>query len=130
MSMALIETHFSRLKDRFPEATLVKLPSGAGLISVPHHPLPSGWSAVEVMMRFVAPNGYTVAAPDCFWVEPNLTLANGATPKNSQHNNAIPETNLKGHWFSWHVQQGAWSPNHHDLLCWHRACCGRLERFE
>lgn len=130
MNMALIEAHFGRLKDRFPEATLVKLPSGAGLISVPRQPISFGWSVTEVMMRFLAPNGYSVAAPDCFWVEPNLTLASGAMPKNSQHDNTIPETKLKGHWFSWHISRGAWSPNHHDLLCWHCACCDRLGRLE
>ena len=67
---ALIQAHFGRLKDKYPEATLEMLPGGAGLISVPRHPLPAGWSAAEVMMRFLAPNGYPVAAPDCFWVEP------------------------------------------------------------
>ena len=51
-----------------------------------------------------------MAAPDCFWVEPNLTV-NGATlPKSSAINHQIPETTISAHYFSWHVEKGHWLP--------------------
>ena len=130
MPESLIERHFYRLKERCPAATLLKLPSGAGLITVPREPLGPGWSATEVTLCFIAPNGYSVAAPDCFWVEPGLTLNGGTVPKNSQHKYQIPETQLTAHWFSWHVEQGKWCANRHDLLAWYRCCQKRLGILE
>jgi hypothetical protein len=71
-----------------------------------------------------------VAAPDCFWVEPLLTLNGGTVPKNSQHQNKIPETEITAHWFSWHVEQGKWCANRHDLLAWYGLCQKRLGILE
>lgn len=130
MSETLIDRHFKRLKERCPAATLLALPSGSGLITIPREPLRSGWSAGEVTLRFIAPNGYVVAAPDCFWVEPLLTVNGGAMPKNSQHQNKIPETEITAHWFSWHVEQGKWCANRHDLLAWYGLCQKRLGILE
>jgi hypothetical protein len=130
MPQTLIERHFERLKGRCPEATLINLPSGAGLVTIPHQPLPAGWSVAEATLRFIAPNGYAVAAPDCLWVEPNLTLNGGGLPKNSQVQNQIPETQIVAHWFSWHVAQGTWCANRHDLLAWYGLCRDRLDILE
>jgi hypothetical protein len=128
--LPLIDKHFERFRERCPAATLLALPSGAGLITIPREPLPAGWLASEVTLRFIAPNGYAVAAPDCFWVEPKLTLNGGAAPKNSQHPNLIPETDIAAHWFSWHVEQGKWCANRHDLLAWYGLCQKRLGILE
>ena len=130
MSQTLIEKHFERLKERRPGATLLALPSGAGLITIPSEPVASGWSAGEVTLRFIAPNGYAVAAPDCFWVEPQLTLTGGGMPKNSRHQYPIPETEIAAHWFSWHVEPGKWRANRHDLLAWYGLCQKRLGILE
>lgn len=129
VSPALV-THFERVKTRYLSATLTNLPSGAALISVPSCGLPTGWPVQEVTLRFIAPNGYPMAAPDCFWVEPNLSLASGALPKSSNINNKIPETDIAGHWFSWHVGQGHWSANQHDLITWINLCLKRLQTIE
>jgi Prokaryotic E2 family E len=130
LPQTLIDRHFERLKERCAEATLLALPSGAGLITIPREPLSAGWSASEVTLRFIAPNGYAVASPDCFWVEPKLTLNGGGVPKNSQHQNPIPETDIVAHWFSWHVEQGKWCANRHDLLAWYGLCQKRLGILE
>jgi hypothetical protein len=126
----ILEAHFARLKVRHPNATLTALPSGAGLIDVPSRRLCDGWSAQEVTVRLIAPNGYPVAAPDCFWVDPNLTFGNQQMPKNSAINNIIPETKIAAHWFSWHVLQGRWSASMHDLLTWFGLCEERLQKVE
>lgn len=126
----MLEAHFARLKARYRAATATDVPGGAVLIAVPDTPVGPGWSAVAATIRFLAPNGYPVAAPDCFWVEPNLMLAGGLLPKNSQINNAIAGAGITGHWFSWHVEGGRWSANCHDLLTWLTLCLKRLQHLE
>ena len=91
--------------------------------------IPDGWNITQATLRFIIPNGYPVSPPDCFWVEPNLTV-NGAKPKSSEYNNAIPEANINCHWFSWHIEQGRWSPNRDNLLTWLQSCRGRLGKVE
>lgn len=129
----ILKKHFERLKERHPDATLIALPSGAAMVTVPGCALRSGWPVEVVTLRFLAPNGYGVAAPDCFWVEPRLTLNGGTPPKNSAYENQIPETANKAHWFSWHVDSdkgGRWLPNLHDLLTWLNMCFARLQILE
>lgn len=126
--MPILAAHFERLKERFPEATLTRLPSGAALVTVPGCPVQPGWPVPKVTIRFLAPNGYPVAKPDCFWVEPKLSLnGQAAVPKNSTYDNQIAETAIKAHWFSWHID--AWSPNRHDFLTWLNICFTRLQQF-
>jgi hypothetical protein len=131
----VVQKHFERLKERHPGAALSPLPSGAHLITVPGCSLPQ-WRLEKATIRFLAPNGYSVAGPDCFWVEPQLSL-NGQNPpqlpKNSAYNSQIPETEIKAHWFSWHVDAargGKWSPNLHDFITWLNVCFERLEIIE
>lgn len=130
MSNPVIDAHFKRLKARHPEAVLEYLKSGAALICVPQRLVPTGWSAPAASIRFIAPSTYSVGAPDCFWAEPDLLLANNALPRNSALNKEIPETQLKGHWFSWHVVGGEWQPNEHDLLSWLSSCMERLQAVQ
>src|SRR5271157_2164938 len=130
MTSPVLTAHFERFRARYGNATLTALASGASLVSVPGCALPQGWSARNVTVRFVAPNGYAVAAPDCFWVEPNLIVSSRGLPKNSAVENQMPETSIRAHWFSWHVEPGKWSPNVHDLLTWMSMCLKRLEIVE
>lgn len=130
MLQPVLRAHLERLQARHPGATLLALPSGASLVTVPGLQIPAGWSSASAIVRFLAPNGYPVASPDSFWVEPDLKLADGRIPKNCQFHYAVPETDLKGQWFSWHPHQGAWSANNHDLLSWLSTCLDRLARLE
>ena len=126
----VLEAHFTRLEARYPEATVRDLQGGAVLVTVPALAMCSGWSVRAITLRFIAPNGYPVAAPDCFWAEPDLTLDGGRLPTNSQINNAIPGAGIIAQWFSWHIENGRWSANCHDLLTWLHLCLGRLEKRE
>lgn len=118
---------FKALQERYPSATLTELPSGAVLIALKDS-LPPGWPVSEITLRFLAPNGYPGAQPDCFWVEPNLLLT-GAAPRNSKLDHALPETEFVGHWFSWHIDQGRWSPNTDNLITWLHSCHQRLRQI-
>ena len=108
---------FDRFKQRFPDAVLLPLPSGAALVTVPSVPLVTGWSKPATSVRFVVPAGYPGPALDCFWADEDLRLANGTPPQSSQIQ-GIPEVGQQGWWFSWHVvdAQNNWNPNHHDLI--------------
>ncbi|MBR0900261.1 hypothetical protein JQ616_35375 [Bradyrhizobium tropiciagri] len=129
MSSPTLDAHFKRLKERYPDAVLTPLPSGAGLITLSNRPLLAAWSPATVALHFIAPVGYSVAAPDSFWLEPNV-MVNGVVPKNSATNHPIPETGITGHYFSWHLEANRWSPNNHDLLTFVSVCLKRLECLE
>jgi hypothetical protein len=113
----VIAEQFADVMARFKGATLERLPCGAALITVPNFPLPPGWSRAESNIRFLAPEKYPFANPDCFWADGDLRLANGGEPRNSALN-PIPETSLgKLRWFSWHVRTN-WNPSRDTLLSW------------
>jgi hypothetical protein len=118
MLSPITNRQFERVRERFPTATLQELPSGAALLTVPEVALPAGWSVESTTARFIVPTGYPGPAPDCFWSDKQLTLPGGRTPQASQLSHAIPEANMSGHWFSWHVTDAAknWNPNRDDLM--------------
>lgn len=122
----VLAAHFAKVKAHYEGAFLQLFNSGAALVTVPGCGLPAGWSSEQATVRFIAPNGYPVSAPDCFWAEPNLRISSGL-PRNSQLDYAIPEAGIAGHWFSWHIESGKWSPNNHDLLTWLSLCFKRLQ---
>jgi hypothetical protein len=109
---------FERIKERYPDALLEQLPSGAALVTVPNFPLPSGWSTPSTAVRFLVPVGYPGPHPDCFWATSGLRLANGTMPQNAADPNAIPETPHQELWFSWHIQDPGqnWHPARDDLM--------------
>lgn len=119
---------FKALQARHPSAVLTELPSGAALVTLDFEP-PAGWSAAKIVLRFIMPNGYPVAPPDGFWVEPALTV-NGNQPRSTEAKPQIPETTTSAQRFSWHIENGHWSPNRDDLFTWLRSCCERLEKLE
>jgi hypothetical protein len=119
---------FEALKARHPGAVLTGLPSGAALVTLDFE-MPAGWSATSIVLRFIMPNGYSVAPPDGFWVEPSLTVG-GKQPRNTEPSPQIPETNISRQRFSWHIENGHWSANSDDLFTWLRSCRERLEKLE
>ena len=122
--MTPLEAQFEILKVSYPAATLTKLPSGAAIIRIPNVPVPAGWSKTHVTVRFLAPVGYPMATPDCFWVDPDLRLGNGGMPQGSNMN-PMPEVNEPLLWFSWHV--GKWNPNRDNLVSYTKVIESRLK---
>jgi hypothetical protein len=106
---------------------LEELPSGAALVTLDFE-LPAGWSEAKIVLRFIMPNGYPVTPPDGFWVAPALT-ANGGKARAADPAQ-IPETKISAQRFSWHIENGHWSPNRDDLLTWLRSCHERLTKLE
>ena len=111
--MTPVEQQFNILRGYYGNAELHRLPDSSHLIIIPSFQLPQGWSKETVSVRFVAPVGYPMARPDCFWTDPELRLANGNVPQ-ATGGNPIPHTPGQFLWFSWHVS--AWSANVDNLL--------------
>lgn len=119
MLSPLLHRQFERLMTRYPQATLTELPSGAGLVEIRDFDLPDGWTAPKATVWFIAPIGYPGPCPDCFWVQPDLRLRNGPhPPQASNPTHIVPETQIHGLWFSWHItdSQRNWNPNRDDLV--------------
>jgi hypothetical protein len=118
-----------RLKERHSDAQTVEYDSGNISVAL-ELPLPEGWSASKVLLRFIVPNGYPTAPPDCFWVEPNLKVKD-AQPRASQYDHPMPDTNVKAHWFSWHINdQSQWNGNNDNVFTWLNACRKRFNNIE
>jgi hypothetical protein len=117
MISPITEKQFDRVRTRYPAAEISLLPSGSALVTIPAVGLPQGWSAPETAIHFIVPIGYPGPAPDCFWANASLLLANRAAPQASNIQ-AIPESNIQARWFSWHVvdAQNNWNPNRDDLM--------------
>ena len=116
--MTPLQEQFDLLQSEFPTATLEHLPSGAAMVAIPHFALPHGWSHQTTTVRFLAPVGYPLAQPDCFWTCPELRLQSGGVPQATSPK-PVPEVNgAPLLWFSWHT--GKWNPNRDNLLTYAR----------
>jgi hypothetical protein len=111
--MTPTQQQFEVLRVSAPQASMQALPDGSHLVVVPAYELPEGWSKTSVDVKFIAPVGYPLARPDCFWTDPDLRLKTGNQPMNTG-NNALPYSPAAHLWFSWHV--GSWNPNNDSLL--------------
>lgn len=122
--MTPIENQFEILKGNEEGASFKKLPDGSHLITVQSVNLPSGWSKQFTSVLFIAPVGYPMARPDCFWTDPDLRLANGGMPQNAGQN-PIPHIAENYFWFSWHL--ASWNPNSDNLLTYFYVIKRRLQ---
>lgn len=118
-----LEEQVARLREVYPESDVRMLGDGTTLVTVPGVVLPSGWTQAATTVRFIAPVGYPMARPDCFWAEPQLRLAGGGMPQNANVN-VVPGTTEQGLWFSWHVS--AWNPVTDALLTYVRVIARRF----
>jgi len=122
--MSVIDAQFAELQTRCPPASLTRLGSGAYLITVPDYELPAGWSRPKTTIKFIAPPGYPMAKPDCFWADQDLRVGGSPGIPQSCGHNPIPEVGTPQLWFSWHV--ATWNPNVDTLLTYFRVIERRL----
>lgn len=109
----------------FPGARLCE-EGGTRYLLVEHFPVPAHFARTDVTMLIIVPNGFPMAAPDMFWVDPHLRLADGREPEGG----GVYEGHLGRMWqrFSWHYTQGqaAWRVGHSSLLTHLQFCQSRL----
>jgi hypothetical protein len=123
--MTPIEEQFEILKAAgWPSATLVRQPDGSHIVSVKDLSLPPGWSKANSSVHFLAPVGYPLSRPDCFWADADLRLANASMPQNTGVT-PVGNTGVPGLWFSYHVS--AWNPNNDNLLTYLHVIKGRFK---
>ena len=128
----MIEEQFAQLQAYLRDekgllAEQQRLSTGGHLITVRSVPIRNGWSRPTTDVLFLAPPGFPGARPDSFWVSPQLRLANGALPQNTNEGTAIPGDPVPARpftWFSWHLQ--TWDPNKDKLATFYSAIMKRL----
>jgi hypothetical protein len=123
--MGPVETQLKGVQMAFPGARGVPRGDGTVLVAVPDVPLPAGWNARTTTVYFLAPVGYPMAQPDCFWADASLRLGSGGMPQaaNLSPIPGEPEARL---WFSWHLS--SWNPTRDTLLSYVRTIQGRFAR--
>lgn len=125
--MTHLNQQFALVKEAYPDAAMQLVPAGTSIITIPEVILGDGWSLPRTFIKFVAPVGYPLANPDCFWAHPTLRLKNGVMPQNTNLS-PIPGTGEPLLWFSWHTKQ--WNPNKDNLLTYIRVIKDRLKRAQ
>ncbi len=125
--MSLIDAQMEDLRKDFPEATADPRPDGTSLITVPKVPLPAGWNQSQTTIQFLAPVGFPMAQPDCFWADEGLRLSSGGLPKNAG-TQTPPFGGPSKLWFSWHVS--VWSGSRDTLRSYLGTIRNRIARPE
>ena len=121
----LITQQLEEVKATFPAARLDSI-SGNRYLVVENFPIPNHFSAAEVTLLTIIPNGFPMSAPDMFWVDPPLKLTDGREPEGG----GIYEHHLDRSWqrFSWHYTNGhsAWRVGRSNMLTHIQFCQARL----
>jgi hypothetical protein len=100
-------------------------PDGWTFLIVPDYPLPEGLSPQSVRLLVKLPPAFPDAAPDMFWLSPQIRTRTGVAPQGTSI-----ETVLGTPWqrFSWHLNPGAWRPGISTLRDYMRCVRARLEK--
>jgi hypothetical protein len=96
-------------------------------VVISNYELPTGFSPSQVDLLVKLPPGFPDAAPDMFWVHPEVRAPNGSVPKATS-----PELLLGKNWqrFSWHLAPGAWKPGVSELRDFLRCIYSRFLRLD
>lgn len=105
---------------------LLREDAGKRYLVIEGVPVPDHFTPSAVTLLIILPNGFPMAAPDMFWVDPRLSLADGRVPEAAGHY----ETHLGRTWqrFSWHYTHGAaaWQVGRSSMLTHVQFCLTRL----
>lgn len=103
----------------------LKQPDGWTYLVVPNYQLPGEFLPQAIQLLIKLPPLFPDAAPDMFWVSPNVRLEAGAAPQGTSI-----EAVMGSNWqrFSWHLQPGAWRPGISTLRDYMRCVRARFEK--
>ena len=95
-------------------------------VVISNYELPQGFAPNRVDLLIKLPPGFPDAAPDMFWVHPEVRCLNGVVPKATS-----PERLLGKEWqrFSWHLAPGAWKPGISEFRDFMRCIHSRFLRM-
>lgn len=100
---------------------------GWSFLVIPDYRLPERFQPNRVQLLLKLPPTFPDAAPDMFWVFPQVKAPNGCPPRATS-----PERLLGQEWqrFSWHLAAGAWKPGVSTLRDFLRCVAARFHRFD
>jgi hypothetical protein len=109
----------------FQDGRVFDQPGGWKFVVFENYELPDGFSVKAVRLLIKLPPTFPDAAPDMFWVAPQLHTNNNAIPQGTSI-----ETLLGEQWqrFSWHLQPGAWKVGLSTLRDFMRCVRARFEK--
>jgi hypothetical protein len=111
--------------DEFGGGQVVAQPNGWRFVVFDNYVLPNGFSAKSVRLLVkLAPN-FPDAAPDMFWVHPELHTSSNAVPQGTSLENLLGEQWQR---YSWHLQPGAWIVGVSTLRDFLRCVRARFEK--
>lgn len=102
-------------------------PEGWSFLVITDFTLPPGFQPEKVQLLVKLPPTYPDAAPDMFWVHPEVQTPNGTVPRSTSS-----ERILDMNWqrFSWHLANGAWMPGISDIRDYLRCVRARFLRLD
>ena len=106
-----------------PDRTTLHQEGGWTFLVISDYALPVGFTSDRVELLVKLPPGFPDAAPDMFWVHPEIRMANGGVPRATSI-----ERLLGKNWqrFSWHLVGGTWKPGVSTLRDFLRCIYGRF----
>lgn len=108
-------------------ATVLAQPNGWLFLVISDYELPPGFRPDRVRLLLKLPPTFPDAAPDMFWVQPEVKAPGGSLPRNTS-----TERLLEQNWqrFSWHLASGAWVPGASTLRDFLRCIAARFLRLD
>jgi len=105
------------------QSQLHQEPGGWTFLVVSDYALPAGFVPNRVELLVKLPPGFPDAAPDMFWVYPEVRTESGGMPKATSNERLLGRTWQR---FSWHLVGGAWKPGVSTLRDFMRCVRGRF----
>jgi hypothetical protein len=108
-------------------ATLHTEAGGWVFVVISNYELPAGFAPNRVDLLVKLPPGFPDAAPDMFWIHPEVRAPNGAVPKATSSEHLLGKNWQR---FSWHLAPGAWKPGVSELRDFLRCIYSRFLRLD
>jgi len=102
-------------------------PDGWTLLVVSDYRLPDGYEPTLVQLLLKLPPMFPDAAPDMFWVHPQVRTLGGALPRATSSERLLGQDWQR---FSWHLAADAWKPGVSALRDFLRCVAARFQRLD
>jgi hypothetical protein len=100
---------------------------GWSFLVMPEYRLPVGFQPNLVQLLIKLPPTFPDAAPDMFWVSPEVRAPNGCLPRATSSERLLGQDWQR---YSWHLAPGAWKPGVSTLRDFLRCVAARFQRFD
>jgi hypothetical protein len=109
------------------QAVLHPEPSGWQFLVISDFELPGGFQPNRVELLVKLPPGFPDAAPDMFWIHPEVRTPAGTIPRSTSNEHLLGKNWQR---FSWHLAPGAWKPGISELRDFLRCIYSRFLRMD